>query len=115
MTDTLAREAAMWVAAAMGHGWYVADGNIPSNYKFLNGGKNSRIRCRIEYKCDDFVYIAFQGESWLEVLDNFFEDMKEKITPWQRTVLEKLGDAASAEELVLKMAVSGENQASPCA
>lgn len=115
MTDALAREAAMWVAAAMGHGWYVADGDAPSNYRFLNGGKNSRIRCRFEYECDDFVYIAFQGESWLEVLDNFFEDTKEKITTWQRTVLEKLGDAESAEELVLKMAVSGENSASPSA
>ena len=115
MTDALAREAAMRVAAAMGPGWYVADGDAPSNYRFLNGGKNSRIRCRFEYKCDDCVYIAFQGESWLEVLDNFFEDTKEKITTWQRTVLEKLGDAASAEELILKMTVSGENPASPCA
>lgn len=115
MTDALAREAAARVAAAMGPGWYVADGDAPLNYRFLNSGKNSRIRCRFEYKCDDFVYIAFQGESWLEVLDNFFEDTKEKITAWQCTVLKKLGDAESAEELVLKMAVSGENQASPCA
>ena len=113
MTDALAREAAARVAAAMGPGWYVADGDASSNYKFLNGGENSRMRCRFEYKCDDFVYIAFQGESWLEVLENFFEDTKERITTWQCTVLKNLGDVASAEELILKMAVSGENQASP--
>jgi hypothetical protein len=103
-----ARKAAERVAAAMGRGWRASDGPAPSKYRFLNGGEDGMMRCRFEYVADGFAYVAFQGRSWLEALDGFFGEKRIAATAWWRDVMEKLG-ASSAEELVLKTAVSGEN------
>lgn len=112
MTDELAREAAERVAAAMGRGWRASDGALPLDYRFLDGRTGSRKRCRLEYGDDDSAFVAYQGDSWFEALDEFFNG-EEGASAWRRDILEKLGGASSVEELILKTAVAGETRETP--
>lgn len=105
MTEALARAVLVCVAKKLGGRWSAVDGAVCGSRAFgLREGEGSvRKRFRLEYGDDKYAMTFCHGDTWRQTLDDYVETCR-----WGGMEIPDGIKADSAEELVMKLAVSGE-------
>lgn len=110
MTEETARAALVWAAGKLGGRWRAVDGSVHRSRAFGIREDVPRKRFRLEYGDDMYAVIFCHGDTWRQALDDYVTACRWPVGG--KHFPEEI-KADSAEELVLKMAVSGVSRISP--